>query len=116
MQDIDIIDNNNELSEVDNFKLLNLFLSAKEVEGCSEKTITYYNSTIEKMLMKIKKQVYNINTDDLRKYLFDHKNENNSSKTTIDNIRRIFSSFFSWLEDEDYIIKNISWHRRTRFR
>lgn len=58
------------------------------------------------MLMKIKKQVYNINTDDLRKYLFDHKNENNSSKTTIDNIRRIFSSFFSWLEDEDYIIKN----------
>lgn len=106
MQDIDIIDNNNELSEVDNFKLLNLFLSAKEVEGCSEKTITYYNSTIEKMLMKIKKQVYNINTDDLRKYLFDHKNENNSSKTTIDNIRRIFSSFFSWLEDEDYIIKN----------
>lgn len=106
MQDIDIIDNNNELSEVDNFKLLNLFLSAKEVEGCSEKTITYYNSTIEKMLMKIKKQVYNINTDDLRKYLFNHKNENNSSKTTIDNIRRIFSSFFSWLEDEDYIIKN----------
>ena len=103
MQDIDIIDNNNELSEVDNFKLLNLFLSAKEVEGCSEKTIAYYNSTIEKMLMKIKKQVYNINTDDLRKYLFDHKNENNSSKTTIDNIRRIFSSFFSWLEDEDYI-------------
>ena len=96
LQDIDIIDNNNELSEVDNFKLLNLFLSAKEVEGCSEKTITYYNSTIEKMLMKIKKQVYNINTDDLRKYLFDHKNENNSSKTTIDNIRRIFSSFFSF--------------------
>ena len=106
LQDIDIIDNNNELSEVDNFKLLNLFLSAKQVEGCSEKTITYYKSTIEKMLIKIKKQLYNINTDDLRKYLFDHKNENKSSKTTIDNIRRIFSSFFSWLEDEDYIIKN----------
>nr|WP_295589663.1 site-specific tyrosine recombinase/integron integrase [uncultured Methanobrevibacter sp.] len=106
LQDIDIIDKNNELSEIDNFKLLNLFLSAKQVEGCSDKTITYYKSTIEKMLMKIKKQVYNINTDDLRKYLFDHKNEKQSSKTTIDNIRRIFSSFFSWLEDEDYIIKN----------
>ena len=106
LQDIDIIDNNNELSEIDNFELLDLFLSAKQVEGCSEKTITYYKSTIEKMLMKTKKQVYNINTDDLRKYLFDHKNERNSSKTTIDNIRRIFSSFFSWLEDEDYIIKN----------
>ena len=106
MQDIDIIDKNNELNEVDNNKLLNLFLSAKQVEGCSNKTIIYYKSTIEKMLMKIKKQVYNINTDDLRKYLFDHKNKNHSSKTTIDNIRRIFSSFFSWLEDEDYIIKN----------
>lgn len=59
------------------------------------KTIAYYKSTIEKMLMIIKKQVYNINTDDLRKYLFSYKNENESSKTTIDNIRRIFSSFFS---------------------
>lgn len=106
LKDIEIIDNNNELNEIDNFKLLNLFLSAKQVEGCSEKTIIYYKSTIEKMLMKIKKQVYNINTDDLRKYLFNHKYEKNSSKTTIDNIRRIFSSFFSWLEDEDYILKN----------
>ena len=66
LKDIDIIDKNNELNELDNFKLLNLFLSAKQVEGCSEKTIKYYKSTIEKMLMKLKKQVYNINTDDLR--------------------------------------------------
>lgn len=106
LQDVDIIDNNNELCEKDNFKLLDLFLSAKQVEGCSPKTIIYYKSTIEKMLVKIKKQIYNINTDDLRKYLFDHKNEKQSSKTTIDNIRRILSSFFSWLEDEDYILKN----------
>ena len=106
LKDIDIIDKGNDLSDFDNFKLLNLFLSAKQVEGCSNKTIQYYESTIEKMLMKIKKHVYNINTDDLRSYLFNHKNEKHSSKTTIDNIRRIFSSFFSWLEDEDYIIKN----------
>ena len=106
LQDVDIIDNNNELCEKDNFKLLDLFLSAKQVEGRSPKTIIYYKSTIEKMLVKIKKQIYNINTDDLRKYLFDHKNEKQSSKTTIDNIRRILSSFFSWLEDEDYILKN----------
>lgn len=105
-KDIEITDKNNELSEIDNFKLLKLFLSAKQVEGCSDKTITYYKSTIEKMLGKIKKQVYNISTDDLRTYLFNHKSEKNSSKTTIDNIRRIFSSFFSWLEDEDYILKN----------
>ena len=106
LQDIDVLNNNDELSEVDNFKLLDLFLSAKEVEGCSKKTIVYYKSTIEKMLEKIKKQIYNINTDDLRQYLVEHKNERNSSKITIDNIRRILSSFFSWLEDEDYIIKN----------
>ena len=106
LQDIDIIDINNELSNIDNFKLLNLFLSAKQVEGRSDKTLIYYKSTLEKMLLKIKKQVYNINTDDLRRYLFDHKNYKQSSKTTIDNMRRIFSSFFSWLEDEDYIIKN----------
>ena len=106
LKDIEITDKNNELSEIDNFKLLKLFLSAKQVEGCSDKTITYYKSTIEKMLGKIKKQVYNITTDDLRTYLFNHKAEKKSSKTTIDNIRRIFSSFFSWLEDEDYILKN----------
>ena len=106
LQDIDIIDINNELSNIDNFRLLNLFLSAKQVEGRSDKTLIYYKSTLEKMLLKIKKQVYNINTDDLRRYLFDHKNYKQSSKTTIDNMRRIFSSFFSWLEDEDYIIKN----------
>ena len=106
LKDIEITDKNNKLSEIDNFKLLKLFLSAKQVEGCSDKTITYYKSTIEKMLGKIKKQVYNITTDDLRTYLFNHKAEKKSSKTTIDNIRRIFSSFFSWLEDEDYILKN----------
>ena len=106
LKNIEIIDNNNEENEIDNFRLLNSFLSAKQVEGRSEKTITYYKSTIEKMLNKINKQVYNISTDDIRKYLFEYKNGKNSSKITIDNMRRIFSSFFSWLEDEDYILKN----------
>ena len=106
LKDIEILDNNNELNEVDNFKLLNSFLSAKQVEGRSNKTIVYYKSTIEKMLMKVKKQAYNITTDDIRKYLFNHRKEKNSSKVTIDNMRRIFSSFFSWLENEDYILKN----------
>ena len=89
-----------------NFNLLNLFLSAKEVEGCSSKTIIYYKSTIERMLNLVSKSVVDISTDDLRNYLANHRLERNSSKTTIDNIRRILSSFFSWLEDEDYIVKN----------
>ena len=106
--DIEIIDSKKEFDSLvySNEDLLNLFLSAKQVEGCSSRTINYYNSTIKKMLNTFNKSVDNISTDDLRNYLSIFKKEHNSSKTTIDNIRRIFSSFFSWLEDEDYILKN----------
>ena len=90
----------------ENQDLLRNFLSAKQVEGCSERTIDYYKTTILKMLNTINLKIENITTNDLRNYLFDYKNYNNASKTTIDNIRRVLSSFFSWLEDEDYILKN----------
>lgn len=86
--------------------LLELFLTAKEVEGCSPKTIAYYESTMKKMHRALNKSYTQLTTDDLRKYLSDYERQNGSSKVTIDNIRRIFSSFFSWLEDEDYIIKS----------
>jgi site-specific recombinase XerD len=82
------------------------FISAKQVEGCSEKTLEYYQATIEKMLTALGKWVKDITTDDLRGYLAKYQQDNGSSKVTIDNIRRIFSSFFSWLEDEDYIVKS----------
>ena len=91
---------------LNNEELLNMFLSAKGVEGCSNKTLNYYRKTLEKMLIIIDKRIEDIKTDDLRNYLTYYKETNNISKTTIDNVRRIFSSFFSWLEDEDYIIKN----------
>lgn len=86
--------------------LLQSFLSAKKIEGCSEKSLKYYFSTIEALLNKLNKNISDISTNDLRLYLSDYQNKNNSSKVTIDNIRRIFSSFFSWLEDEDYILKS----------
>lgn len=89
-----------------NYKLLELFLSAKQVEGCSKKTVSYYKSTIKFMLDKVDKDVLTVSTDDLREFLSKHRKERNSSKVTLDNIRRIFSSFFSWLEEEDYILKN----------
>ena len=89
-----------------NQDLLDNFLSAKQVEGCSDRTITYYRTTVLKMLDSLNLNVENITTDDLRKFLADYKNNTNASKTTIDNIRRVLSSFFSWLEDEDYIFKN----------
>lgn len=85
---------------------IELFLSAKHIEGCSEKSLKYYRATIEAMLYKIKKDVNHIVTDDIRKYLMEYQENKKLSKITIDNIRRILSSFFSWLEDEDYIIKS----------
>ena len=90
----------------DNQNLVNLFLSAKCIEGCSDKTIHYYQTSIEKLLISISKEIRDINTNDIRCYLAEQQNEKQLSKITIDNLRRIFSSFFSWLEDEDYITKS----------
>jgi len=90
----------------ENAYFLASFIAAKRVEGCSEKTLAYYTSTIEKMLAALGKWVKDITTDDLRGYLAKYQQDNGSSKVTIDNIRRIFSSFFSWLEDEDYLVKS----------
>ena len=87
-------------------ELVELFLSAKRIEGCSEKTLKYYNATIQAMLTCVGKGVRHIVTDDVRSYLTEYQEKNQSSKVTIDNIRRILSSFFSWLEDEDYILKS----------
>ena len=90
----------------ENKGLMNNFFAAKRIEGCSEKTILYYQNTIEAALSAISKAIKHITTDDLRCYLTNYQIERKSSKVTIDNIRRILSSFFSWMEDEDYIIKS----------
>ena len=87
--------------------LVESFLSAEKIEGCSEKTLKYYYATIQSMLDEIKKDVKHIVTDDIRCYLTEYQANKKSSKTTIDNIRRILSSFFSWLEDEDYSLKSL---------
>jgi site-specific recombinase XerD len=89
-----------------NEELLDVFVAAKHIEGCSEKSLNYYRTTIKLMIDVINKPIREINTNDLRVYLADFQKERNSSKVTIDNIRRIFSSFFGWLEDEDYILKS----------
>lgn len=101
-----IADNNPLSEENKNMKLLNLFLSAKKIEGCSDKTLHYYQKTIEAMFNSINKSIKDITTDDIRTYLSNYQSKNNSSKVTIDNIRRILSTYFSWLEDEDYILKS----------
>ena len=85
---------------------VSLFITAKRIEGCSEKTLNYYRQTIFAMLSGIGKLAQEITTEDLRQYLTDYQTQRKSSKVTIDNIRRILSSYFSWMEDEDYIVKS----------
>lgn len=99
-------DSTTEDASTENAQLTGAFLSAKRIEGCSEKSLSYYRKTIETMSEKIGKGITHITTNDLRSYLTDYQSERKSSKVTIDNIRRILSSFFSWLEDEDYILKS----------
>ena len=93
-------------AEMNNRDLLSAFVNAKRIEGCSEKTLKYYQSTINKMLSDTDKHITHITTDDLREYLAEYQRANSCSKGNIDNIRRILSSFFAWLEDEDYILKS----------
>lgn len=83
-----------------------MFIAAKRIEGCSERTLNYYETTIKTMIDKLSKKVNSIETEDLRNYLSEYQAKNNCSKVTIDNVRRILSSFFAWLEDEDYIMKS----------
>ena len=97
---IETVDNDDDINHVQ------IFLAAKRVEGCSEKTLRYYESTLRNVLTAIGKDVLQITTEDLRLYLDNYQSNRTTGKTTLDNIRRILSSFFAWLEDEDYILKS----------
>lgn len=89
-----------------NSELLNMFISAKRVEGCSEKTLRYYETSLLRLFSTVDYHVTQIQTEDLRNYLSFYQQKSQCSKSNIDNIRRILSSFFTWLEDENYIIKS----------
>ena len=91
---------------IDNSQYLKMFLDAKRIEGCSERTLQYYRVTIEHMLVKISTPIRKMNTDEIRAYLVEYQQNSQCSKVTVDNIRRNISSFFSWLEEEDYILKS----------
>lgn len=92
--------------EDDSDELISAFLSAKRIEGCSEKTLNYYQTTIEAMYSTVGKSLRRITTEDLRGYLTEYQKRKNLSRVTVDNVRRILSSLFAWLEDEDYILKS----------
>ena len=89
-----------------NEEYLQLFLDAKKIEGCSERTIHYYRTTIEKLLLTVDTPVRKMSTEEIRRYLVEYQKINNCSKVTVDNVRRNISSFFSWLEEEDYVLKS----------
>ena len=93
-------------TEESNEELLRSFLSAKQVEGCSTPTIRYYGSMIQQLYKTMPKRVTTYTTEDIRAYLAVFQRKRKASRVTVDNVRRIFSSFFAWLEEEDYIIKS----------
>ena len=99
-------DNNVQKKNISNDEYLKLFLDAKRIEGCSERTLDYYEKTITRLLKSIKVPIRRISTENLREYLVEYQKINNCSKVTVDNIRRNISSFFSWLEEEDYVLKS----------
>ena len=99
-------ENFEEIFDYSNIELIEKFISSKEIEGCSVRTIKYYKSTLEMLDNRTDKHFTHMTTDHLRKYLTDYQKKNNCSKVSIDNIRRNLSSFFSWLEEENYILKS----------
>lgn len=101
-----LADNETQKKDISNEDYMRLFLDAKKIEGCSERTIQYYRVTITHMLSQFTTPIRKITTDEVRSYLVDYQKINNCSKVTVDNIRRNISSFFSWLEEEDYILKS----------
>jgi len=104
--DVVALGNENLIQSKSNQTLKEEFLSAKQVEGCSERSVIYYSSTLDNLIKSLVKPFNQIETEDLRVYLSEYQKKNDASKQTIDNIRRILSSFFTWLEDEDYILKS----------
>lgn len=97
---------NDVFEDIDSKDILQRFIDTKKLEGCSPKTLIQYRRAIEKLINDIKKNIRTVTTDELREYLTNYYQNSNCSKVSIDNMRRIFSSFFNWLEDENYILKS----------
>ena len=91
---------------IDNHEYLKMFLDAKRIEGCSERTIKYYEDTICHFLSRQEDTIRTVTTEEIRAYLSVYQGINNCSKVTVDNVRRNLSSFFSWLEEENHILKS----------
>ena len=89
------------ISEATNYDYLEMFIAAKKIEGCSDRTVAYYKVTVEHLLKCIDTPIRKITTDEIRSYLAKYQEKSGCSKSTVDTIRRNISSFVSWLEEED---------------
>ena len=98
----------NENYEDVNKSLLELFLKAKRVAGLSPKTIKKYEGDILKFYEYLSCSVHNVEADVIRDYFVWHQQNSKRgvSKSGLDNIRRTLSSFFNWLQNEGYVLKN----------
>ena len=101
-----LLDSNSSQRPKTNDDALSLFIDSKRIEGCSEKSLNYYRTTLNSIINEVDKEYFLISTEDLRYFLSKYKETKQVSKTTIDNVRRIISTFFTWLENEDYISKS----------
>lgn len=95
-----------EYSPKNNRNLVNQFISAKKIEGCSKRTEEYYSSVLKFYEKSISCNICDVDTTKIRDYLINYQKINNCSNVTLDTIRRILSSFYKWLEEEDFILKS----------
>lgn len=91
---------------VSNEEYLARFIEAKQIEGCTDRTLAYYRTTVEQFIASIDIPIRKVPTEDIRRYLVEYQGRSGCSNVTIDNIRRNISSFFGWLEEEDFILKS----------
>lgn len=95
-----------EKKDISNEKYMEMYLEAKQIEGCSKRTLEYYRNTVKHLISYMDEPIRKVTTESLRAYLVEYQKINNCSKVTVDNVRRNISSFFSWLEEENYILKS----------
>ena len=88
----------------ENERLMGLFIDAKRLEGRSKNTIAYYQHMIVRLCDFLDKPILLMTTQDIRQFLLHC--HSTMKPVSVNNVKRIYSSFFQWLENEEYILKS----------
>lgn len=89
-----------------NEQILKKFIVAKIAKGCSKRTVEYYQQTINWFFDYIKKPYTEVTADDIRLYLALRVQRDGVTKCTANNGKRNLSSFYTWLQKEEILLKN----------